>query len=207
MDVELNNRVVALEKRVRKLKGCIVVMIISIIAIVLKGTVDFSPWSVTTDYLAITDTDGNEVAVLMPYGSLPGFYLSEGPDGEPTASLGEVKPEPSLRLSDKSGHVGVELCYDQFGPRLSLSGPEGKMEAVFSLQEEAPAMWFYRSTGDVRKGEGSSVLFSLDEVGPRLWILDQKGKRGPSLRFIKDTNDVPHLQLLDYQGNAIWSVP
>ena len=200
MDRELNGRVVGLERRVRQLTGCIIAMIIFIIAIVLIGIVNLR--SVGSPHrLSITDRGGNEVAVLRAYSSLPGLRLLKGPDGKPIPKLGEVKPEPNLRLFDESGIDTVELSSGQFGQKLSLRDPEAKMGAVLALQEEAPVLWFW-----LAEGEGSSLL-SLDEYGPRLWLLDDRGKRGPSLRLTKDVNDVPCLQLLDDHDNTIWSAP
>lgn len=200
MDRELNGRVVGLERRVRQLTGCIIVMIIFIIAIVLIGIVNLRSAG-SPHRLAITDRDGNEVAVLRAYGSVPGFRLLKGPDDRPIAKWGEVKPEPNLRLFDESGIETVELSYGQFGPKLSLTDPDAKMGAVLALQEEGPSLWFW-----LAEATGSALL-SLDEYGPRLWLLDDRGKRGPSLRFTKDVNGVPHLQLLDDHGSTIWCAP
>lgn len=200
MDRELNGRVVGLERRIRQLTGCIIVMIIFIIAIVLIGIVNLRSAG-SPHRLAITDRDGNEVAVLRAYGSVPGFRLLKGPDGRPIAKWGEVKPEPNLRLFDESGIETVELSYGQFGPKLSLTDPDAKMGAVLALQEEGPSLWFWLAEGE----SASSSSSSLDEYGPRFWLLDDRGKRGPSLRFTKDVNNKPRLELLDDHGKTVWS--
>lgn len=198
MDRELNGRVLGLERRVRQLTGCIIVMIIFIIAVVLIGIVNLRSGG-SPHRLAITDREGNEVAVLRAYGSVPGFHLLKGPDSRPIAKRGEVKPEPNLRLFDESGIETVELSYGQFGPKLSLTDPDAKRGAVLALQEEGPALWFW-----LAEATGSALL-SLDEYGPRLWLLDHRGKRGPSLRFTKDVNNKPRLELLDDHGKTVWS--
>lgn len=204
MDRELNGRVVGLERRIRQLTGCIIVMIIFIIAIVLIGIVNLRSAG-SPHRLAITDRDGNEVAVLRAYGSLPGLSISKDDDGRLTTKLGEIKAEPNLRLFDENGNAALLLCYDQFGSRLSLRDPKGRMGAVLQLNEEGPGLWLYLHTGEVTKGEVISALLSLDENGPRFWLLDDRGKRGPSLRFTRDENNAPRLELLDDQGNTVWS--
>jgi len=200
MDGELNGRVVGLERRVRQLTGFIIVMIIFILAIVLIGVVKLRS-ATSPGRLAITDRNGNEVAVLRAYGSLPGLRFLKGPEGKLIPKLGEVKPEPNLRLFDERGIDTVRLSSGQFGQKLSLTDPEAKMGAVLALQGEAPSLWFW-----LAEGEGSSLL-SLDEYGPRLWLLDDRGKRGPSLRFTKDINNKPRLVLLDELGKTVWSTP
>lgn len=121
MDEDLIARVVGLERRTRRLTGCIIVVIMFLIAILLVGVVELNSVS-NPRRLAIIDREGNEVALLRAYGSLPGLRLLKGPDGWPIPQVGEVKPEPNLRLFDDSGNVVVLLCYDQFGSRLSLRG-------------------------------------------------------------------------------------
>ena len=200
MDWDVDTRISRLEKRIRCLTGLIILLIVAVIIIALHWLVNLRGVT-SAETLAVVDRNGNEVAQLRAYGSLPGLSISKGPDGKPTPKLGEIKPEPNLRLFDENGNIGVLLSYGQFGPKLSLRDPDAKMGAVLALQEEAPSLWFW-----LAEGKGSALL-SLDEYGPRLWLLDDRGKRGPSLRFIKDINDVPHLQLLDDHGSTIWSVP
>ena len=202
MDGELNGRVVGLERRVRQLTRCLIVMIIFIIAII--GIVNLRSAG-SPHRLAITDRDGNEVAVLRAYGSLPGLSISKDDDGRLTTNLGEIKAEPNLRLFDENGNAALLLCYDQFGSRLSLRDPDANMGAVLKLTEDGPGLWLYLHTGEIGKGEVTSALLSLDDIGLRLWILDDRGKRGPSLRLAQDVNNKPCLELLDEHGKTVWS--
>lgn len=199
MNWDLNTRVLRLEKLTRWLTAINLLLILALITIGILYQRSNLKDVVRAENLAIVDWNGNEVAVLRAYGSMPGFRLLKGPDGRPIAKWGEVKPEPNLRLFDESGIETVELSYGQFGPKLSLTDPDAKMGAVLALQEEGPALWFW-----LAEATGSALL-SLDEYGPRLWLLDHRGKRGPSLRFTKDVNNKPRLELLDDHGKTVWS--
>lgn len=114
MNWDLNTRVLRLEKLTRWLTAINLLLILALITIGILYQRSNLKDVVRAENLAIVDWNGNEVAQLRAYGSLPGLRLLKGPDGKPIPKLGEVKPEPNLRLFDESGIDTVELSSGQF---------------------------------------------------------------------------------------------
>lgn len=166
----------------------------------------------------LKDAGGRVRGVLTAKTGAPRLELRDA-NGIQAATLGSTSNGATLSLNDPNGGAAVALGVTGYARGLSLYDANSQRRAEFNLEQEGPALSFFRTTGEpvvALDGKGERGLSVYDGSGKlriavALWtpvrpsrLYRSCGKRdaGPDHTGGRST-----LTFYDAEGNCEYSVP